>query len=230
MSRTRAGRGFRIATLAGLSLGLVAAAAPRPLSDCAIAQSWAADNSAELPTTLAEMSALPVSYRRAAFRLLPKTTKISLFREHLEGFATPTSNLTERQKEFVREVAAELEVHFDANYSGPDSPLDLRIRELFDVRTAREVFASLGPDDPAMSGPRLGDKPVSALFARLDGVVDLVFPPQTYPDCSCASGSNWCGGSTPKCYLPELSDCVVTWGCGTLFLYECDGLCGKNVE
>ena len=41
-------------------------------------------------------------------------------------------------------------------------------------------------------------------------------------DCECSVTSDWCFGYTAEC---KKVDCIKSLGCGTLFLYTCDGEC-----
>jgi len=73
---------LRISTIVSIALFSVVAlpvAFESFQSECERALSWSLKNKESLPQSLAEIAALPIAYRRAAFKLLPSDVQSRLW-------------------------------------------------------------------------------------------------------------------------------------------------------
>lgn len=169
-----------------------------PAATCQEITTWIAEFRDELPTTLDELSTYPLSYRRAIYGALSLGARTSLWSEHLRSVLLAEPGLRAEQKQLVVEVLYSLERYMVEDASGHELREDLRKRAegLFGADFGREVFATLGP---------------LSLSAEALGV-----------QCSCSVDSDWCN-SGYECFT---GGCDVTnFGCGTLWLYSCNGSC-----
>jgi len=98
------------------------------------------------------------------------------------------------------------------------SILKRRISEVFSNDEAVSIFATLGPVQPTNATVQslgiLGTEKAIGLFSAFAA------------DCDCSRASDWCSGIQ---VCKEGNGCTVddTYPmCGTLWLYECDGVCG----
>lgn len=69
------------------------------------------------------------------------------------------------------------------------------------------------------------DTPISSNNYLLESQL-VAQPPSDEPSCKCSSWDDWCSG-TSSC--DSNKDCKETaLGCGLLWMYDCDGLCGSR--
>jgi len=212
---------LRVLSVLGLALtSLYLSAAASAEDACRQSQSWVESHRAELPTTYEGLSAYPVNQRRAIFRAATPETRSEFWRSHLEQYVADHPALTEKQVEVIQQALRLATVEqfgvIDRSKSGarPPTPdlvdLDKEIRAAFEPAQAGEIFAVLGkPGEGGVAGlviVRHGSPGVSDA-----GTIQ----------CSCSSSSDWCSGS----YSCATANCGQTGGCGTLWLYTCDGVC-----
>jgi hypothetical protein len=176
----------------------VGGASPRPEPPaCAQAVAWVRAHHDALPTTLAGLSHYSTLYRRAIYDALPPGTREARWREHLEGFLAPGQPLSDKQKDAVRGVIAQLP---RLTARTPDRALARRLRtELsaeFERPLLRKVFFILGPEGVR---PHPGD-------ARL-------------PQCDCDTDGDCFGGTC------QPLRCSLTTGCGVTGAEWCTGVC-----
>jgi hypothetical protein len=121
-----------------------------PLSSEQI-HAWVQRHAHELPHTLAELSLLPIPFRKVIAATVPPAVRASLWREHLESFLGPGTELTEAQGELVRDAIAEFPVIFGAERPEAERrmrALEDRMRVLVTREQAGRIFGTLGPPEP----------------------------------------------------------------------------------
>jgi len=189
--------------LSGIAL---AATTPPPLADdrplCEIADEWAQNNVGNLPTTLDGILSYDRTYQRAIFNNSPRSTQVGFWREHLGRFVETHNELTLDQASFLTGLSENLEVYFDAG----------------DDRTSVEALE-------ADARELLGDKLAAAAIANL-GESNQLSVAAAPGGCSCSVGSDWCTGINTDCLAGGCDR--TSSGCGTLWLFNCDGNCKLN--
>ena len=121
-----------------------------PLSRKAI-DAWVEKHRDHLPTTLAELSRLPVPFRKAIARALEPTDHAGLWQEHLLTHVGASSPLSGEQQALVREAAEELPDVFAGVLGGDRRRLEglkERIKTAFEPAQIVEIFQNLGPPEP----------------------------------------------------------------------------------
>ena len=117
---------------------------------------WVERHRDELPQTLAELAEFPMAFRRPIVSALPHVCRTAIWREHLETFLGPSSNLSPTQRSVVTTVIEHLpaiqggEQHaIEASMHVLESPM----REHFDRDRLIEIFGTLGPAEPIAGLP-----------------------------------------------------------------------------
>lgn len=224
----RAGIGVPFALLS--TVALMAASAPSPKPECKVAAEWAAANRAEIPKTYEAFITMPLAYRKAAYNVLPAAERRQLWTVQLSRYLAPSSGLSEADRAMVRETIQHLAEYVDPNTGQAAIARDHlteRAQRQFGMKRAKAMFAMLGPE----SGPTrdVAVNQASIFGATMDilitaaKAVGLVSAHQG-PNCSCSVQSDWCGSSS-HC---TGGGCVTVSGCGTVWAYNCDGLCYGN--
>ncbi|MEU4491233.1 bacteriocin fulvocin C-related protein [Streptomyces purpurascens] len=161
------------------------------------ARRWVLAHRGALPTTYDDVVAHPLSHRRAIHEALPPKARSGLWAEHLRRFGADHPQLSAAQRRvWDRAVAVASD---PATFEG-EPPAE--VAEL--GRAAREAF---GPD-----GAR-------AMLAVLGPASEAAPPP---PNCECNRIDVYCGWD---------GDCIdngcrhTSAGCGSLYIYPCNGLC-----
>ena len=114
-------------------------------------RAWVEAHAHDLPQTLDELSRLPIPFRKAVVAAVSPEVRMSLWREHLESYASPTSELTPPQRELVADAIVELPIIFQgarAEGEGRARALEDRMRELITREQASRIFGTLGPPEP----------------------------------------------------------------------------------
>lgn len=147
------------------------------------------------------------------YKNLNAQEKADLWTLHLRRALKELPDLTERQRAVIYQALGLLtsgimEGLSDADVDRPRraslDELERRAKEVFDPQTGKALFAQLG------SG------------ILLDGEVWSFIDP-----CKCSTDSDWCDWITnPNPYCQEVLCEEQQSGCGTLWLYPCDGICG----
>lgn len=194
-----------------LKLGVTAGENPK------LPKLQAAEHGVDHYKTYDALSALPINSKRAVFRALSAEAKSELWKIHMNLYLAEHPNLTEDQRNVILDaialVAPQLyEVSKDnpewlANVHAPLQSLRKRASEVFSPSVAAEIFARLGKADHF--------NPTKQNVLRIRALV-------TQGECDCSMGSDWCPGD----YVCVDEDCQRTSsGCGSLWLYPCDGIC-----
>lgn len=163
--------------------------------DAAAADTWVEAHAGRLPTTYADVTALPLAHRRAVHAALPPAARSRLWVEHIDRFRAAHPQLTARQTtvlERARTTAADPATFQRRLLARPQhSDLTESAIAAFGKEQAVQLLATLGPSEALAQ------------------------------DCSCSSFSDACifsdcigGGCT-------ISD----GGCGQFWIWDCDGTC-----
>jgi len=150
-----------------------------------------------LPTSYQEIAGLPLDYRRAAFVEASPAIRSALWVEHLRRQRDSLGSLTGEQRELFDIALAK--AADPATFAAAGDPADVGFRQ-----RAQQAFGA----DRAM-----------AIFATLGPAAASTRGPQY--TCDCAYESDWCSGD-----CGTTVSCSQVGGCGDLWRYTCDGLCG----
>jgi len=193
-----------------------------------------------------DISALPLTERKASFRNASANDKSSLWRTHLALFLVKRPELNEWQKEIIlTAMSLATPEYFEV---GPKSPawrtkvrdplrsLEEQILAAFSFEDGAKIFANLGnytevvKRTPTHAWPvllssinykQLSDsgpykERTGNQFENQDRITRAGGP------CTCSTQSDWCP-ITGSC---NSTDCKPTEsGCGTIWSYPCDGAC-----
>lgn len=193
-----------------------------------------------------DISALPLTERKASFRNASSNNKSNLWRTHLALFLVKRPELNDWQKEIIlAAISLATPEYFEV---GPKSPtwgtkvrdplrsLEEQILAAFSFEDGAKIFATLGDDTeavkrtPAQAGSfslsGVNYKQLSAAgpykersgnqFANQDRITRTASP------CTCSTQSDWC----PISGYCNSTECSTTEsGCGSLWRYPCDGVC-----
>jgi hypothetical protein len=118
-------------------------------------QAWVERHSHELPQTLSEISRFPMPFRKAIVAAVAPEIRAALWKAHMESFLTPPSELTEPQRELVRDAMVELPVILTrldvAGQRAGERELQAlqgRARDLMVPEQIMRIFGTLGPPEP----------------------------------------------------------------------------------
>lgn len=153
-----------------------------------------------------EFSELSTAERGASFSLMTAEDKSSLWRVHFTLNLARHREWTEDKRAIVLEAItlttpSLYKVPKDGTWirlvHEPVQLLTQRALKVFSKQEATALFSVLGFSEQSKANHA-----------------------QKTPNCSCSQESDWCKHSCVK------AECaVLTWGCGTLGLYPCDGKC-----
>ncbi len=198
---------------------------------CAEVAAWMKVHRSALPTTLEELSRYPLPYRRAIYHELPARIRKELWAAHLGKYLAVRSLLTAEQVALILEVRDHLDPYLDKTKGeAARQALHDRAIKVMGFDLARDIFATLGPPDateasgvPAFT--RLRHSPSANSHATLVSVraYGVIMPAIRISGiaCSCTRQSDWCRNG----YACVDGGCDVGGSCGTLWLYDCTGLC-----
>lgn len=166
--------------------------------------------------TYASISSLPTPLARAAFRSQSVTMQSDLWLFHLERFLNSHLELADDQRNVILEAIGLLAtgVTDDRELGGEPAPHVQRALALL-TEHARTV---LGQELSAEAFTGLGSPSVTTR--------SRIAPLMGSPECNCSGDSDWCEGNEYSC---RTTKCTPTWGCGTLFLYPCTGICTSTL-
>ena len=179
---------------------------------CRITDAWIEVHQGDLPRTLDEITAGPISARAAVFSALPARTRYEIVKEHLRE--VDVTGMSEEQQAKLDEVRGALRPRLfvesaDKQKIGEEFARDhgtsQEMRELFGDQRAKEIFASLGEPLPE----------------RLSGQSSVA---TQGVGCTCSQYDTWCGGST--CQPGTCRQ--ASWGCGWFLRHRCDGGCDSG--
>ena len=228
-----------------LLLAVGSVAATKSLARCPtdIAFEWAVAHSDSLPTTLGQMRTFPEAYQRVIMTRLPAKTQMKIWREHFSEFYVGTV-LSASQKTLLRSIDDSLDswlMHPSALRAAlrDSSAMGRLIKSTFGDTLGRQLFASLGahgkgsPSIQAASVFSAADAwlSIAAVRSALRAVLSLNSRTSsliTPPDCDCSTQSSWCSPNFPC--VAEAQHCTYSGGgCGSLWLWPCNGMCGNEV-
>lgn len=193
-----------------------------------------------------DISALPVTERKASFRNASSNDKSRLWRTHLALFFVKRPELNEWQKTVIlAAMSLATPEYFEV---GPASPtwrpkvreplrsLEQQILAAFSFEDGAKIFATLGDDTevvkvtPSPAGSFLltgvSYKPLSDSGPYNERTGNKFINQQDRTraggSCDCSTASDWC----PISGYCHATSCTPTdSGCGTLWRYTCDGGC-----
>ena len=148
----------------------------------------------------ANLSALSLPARRDAFRAMTDEQRSEILRYHLFKELNEREGrreLSGTQHAIIAQTILLVTADFVAHHgAGTIDTLNVQIKEKFTGKDAREIFAQIGGPEPV---------------ARRNHVAT---------DCSCSRESDYCSLSCAG------NGCTTSdYGCGTLWVYSCNGLC-----
>jgi hypothetical protein len=181
---------------------------------------WVEANAHALPTTLADISSYPVTYRKAIFASLPPDTRRSLWQEQLRRHIDSHPKLEISKRQFLERLIVTLtQVEFGVRNAGAEPPAALKAAcsEAASILTGDEkaLLSTLGPSLPTFAS--LESKRLRLAFSLSDLVT---LNASRIPDCECHKTS-WCSCddcTTVLCYGSEE-------GCGCFWVWPCNGGC-----
>lgn len=164
------------------------------------------------------MAALSLEERREFYSRESRTMRQDLWTIHLQRFLAERRDLTSDERSVIYEALGMLSAGILERARSTDSTqaaearasldkLRERSRTVMRADVAKQALTELGP---------VQARPVTAVLRlRAQGWSD---------PCECSTSSDWCSWS--RCTANELTRCRPQEGCGTLWDYTCDGLCG----
>ena len=192
-----------------------------------------------------DISALPITKRKAYFRNATAKDKSDLWRTHLALFIARRTELNDWQRETIlAAMSLATPRWFEVKSSDPDwklkvgdllRSLEARILTAFPLEEGAKIFATLGYSTETARRPSTSTRPAFLTkinykwannsraheqwtinrFAEQDQGMELEQSP-----CECSTDSDWCG-IFDRC---NGANCKVTEdGCGTFYRYPCNG-------
>jgi hypothetical protein len=154
------------------------------------------------------LSELKRTDRKAMFAKMSPYEKRDLWHVHLALNMAQHNEWNDQQRSLVLEGAALVTVNL---YEAPkDAQWTMRVDEPVRVFMQRALLVFSKVEAVALFAELGGSEPVAHHSAK----------PEDPPPCSCSKDSDWC------IYDCWSNRCKATAaGCGTLWLYPCDGLC-----
>jgi hypothetical protein len=112
---------------------------------------WVEQHQQTLPTTVAELAAFPVAFRRVIVNFVPHEQRTRFWQEHLQSFLGPESSLSTEQRTFVESTINALPDVFGSPL--PEAQQRIRSMEegmkgLFTRQEAAAMFGMVGPPEP----------------------------------------------------------------------------------
>ena len=189
-------------SIAGLGTVMLIPSSPPPADPdtCGFAEAvaWVANHRADLPTDLASLEAFDMVYRRAIVAELPTDIRIKLWQENVEAVISRHDELSANQVTFLENVRDALPAYLAKPDSAKIEQLAIEARSLLGNDVAHEAIATLGAPSPSASS-------------------------RSFEECTCSVISDWCsagmGCSGTAC------DEWAPIGCGTGWIWPCDGAC-----
>ena len=112
---------------------------------------WAEQHRDTLPTTLAELSAFPVAFRRVIVNYVGPEQRTRFWEEHLRSFLEPNAGLTPDQRTFVAETIPLLAGIFGSTLAEAQArtrSLEERMRQVLTRPQCAAIFGMVGPPEP----------------------------------------------------------------------------------
>lgn len=158
----------------------------------------------------ARMAALPIEQRKEIYGLLPVQMQSDVWTFHLESFLLDHPDLNAEQRGVVFEAVGLIQ----SGVLAPDASLQ---------HLEARARAALPPDMMDAAFLKLGPQRV---------VTSAKLIPRALSDCECSTVSDYCcftdcpTSPTPKCARGRKTCTLVASGCGFLWQYGCNGICG----
>ena len=199
---------------------------------------WVESHRSSLPTTLAELSAYPVRYRRSILAALPSAKRLQIVRDDIRDKLVQRRDLSEAQRSYLDNLARRL----DAAVSGSatiDTSLvaataECRLqKELFPDKETRARFGDGllgGSTTPSYSAEALALRTIELARAVAVAVMPAVHARQ-FKVCNCNQQYEVCDCPGVSCRDDPCDDpganlCHKPWiGCLFTDPQECDGWC-----
>lgn len=181
---------------------------------CDDAKAWADQRASDLPKTLAEISAIAMAYRREILSRSSPELKASLWTEHLQSFE---SRLNETQKSYLTNLKTKITPSLFSSPEPAGLPSPAELKAVFGNELATQMFSFIGPperEDLQAIG-------IAKLKSKKAANRKIASAPAEGSSCTCSSLSDYCDNGM---YCSE-SLCKHYRGCGTFWLYFCNGLC-----
>lgn len=190
------------------------------------AHEWALATRDSLPSTLDELSAFPVEYRREAFKRFAPGQQSALVREHLRNFLR-SETLTTQQRELVNRmiqiVSPEAYGNGNAQARKAMGEICTKVSPSFD-RRQQALLSTLGPMRASESALIRMARATKA-FLSLPHVNAKPTSIATFGSCDCNLGS-WCSCvGVGNCGGDEACADEGGVGCGCGWLHPCNGSC-----
>ena len=128
-------------------------------------EAWVARHRDDLPTNLAELSRLPIPFRKAIVHAVAPEVRVALWREHLATFLAADAELTDEQRGLVREAIDEMPTIVGVAPAAGQArarALQERLRAHFTREEGARIFGTLGPPEPPEGLPIPADALPSA--------------------------------------------------------------------
>jgi hypothetical protein len=153
-----------------------------------------------------------VQAQKTVYRNLNKTEKYQLWQDHLNQFVDDKS-LSAKQLEVLQLVIKTITPDFFASGVVSKNPNYQKIAEI-DYMVKKEFKEN---------------DLLETIFSNVSDIAVYAEYPPGSSNCKCSSNSDYCSGAYNICY--DMSKyCDVVGGCGTLWSYDCNGLCFGNPQ
>lgn len=209
----------------------------RPTPPCQITEAWVRQHRTSLPSTLAEISRYPLAFRKAIVAHVSADVRVRLWREKLDFYLAPSSNLSPAQRELVQHIRDELYV-LVSDSTGKlgrermaSEGLHDRIASLFDSAQRRAIFGTVGLAKMPADSIALGALMQLSLIERADRSILLAAHKSLAPlkvkmsYCDCIY--DWECDNPNICAEPNDHVCENVFPeCGDLGDEYCTGVCG----
>ncbi|MGK4005753.1 bacteriocin fulvocin C-related protein [Sorangium sp. So ce1036] len=196
-----------------------------PEDGCQKVDAWLEANRTALPSTFRDVVRFPVQYRKAIISSHSPGMRSALWRERFEVYARRRPSLTPAQQAVVERaiVFASPEL-FSIDRDSPNwnEAVDAPLRELmndaevaFGFEEARALLAIFGPLDLVAADQIFA--PVAGNFVAANA--------NRVAECPCSTQSDYCSYPYHCTYQYPRPCTKLSFGCGSLLLYECNGWC-----
>jgi len=192
-------------------------------SICAVGREWLPEANAPLKVTLSSMAACTQPERKIIYRYLSMEQRKELWRSHWSSFLGEGTKLNAKQQATLRMALSHIDNYFVSVTGGrtgleTDSLTSKRLKAEFGDSLAIAIFAILGPDQK-FTGHNL-----ASLLRAQNSATGGPSALQELPYCNCSISSDWCCTGT----CSNSVECVTQGGCGTAWMYDCNGLCSTR--
>lgn len=226
-----AGIGAPLPAVSGVALPSKAVLVSIPMPRCAEASLWVPAHQQEAPTSLEALRAQPLTFRRTIFSVLSAANKAQIFRDQIEEFlATDGLLLAEPARDTLKEIQS---LATEGTYRDRSAEVKLKLLELSTRFRAMApgqtwVISQVGrPEGPKGIAPKIAptDLPTEMSPNRGPSISTPSPVRRDGCDCSCNMIDAWCGEDLWCVSFGQRGCDVALSGCGTLWVYECNGLC-----